>query len=415
MFPLKTKKTFSHILGSACLLLFSAVLAPSAQAAEVSVLPSIGITAEYNDNIDFSRTFKEDDYLTRIRPALDVDYKTDLLSLKGRGGLTVIRYLDATRRNTEYYDFGFDGAYKVTERLTAKARLSYKKDETLESELEETGLVTFPEDRTRYIAGGGVVYNLTEKSELGVDLDHSDTGYDSVSYVDYTYDSLTLTFNRLLDNMKDVLTVQTGYSTYDSDASEVDNYSLHLGLAHPFSETWRLSCFLGVRYTSTDYFFIQQGLVFDPSLLPGDPFRRVYEQVEESDRAWGGLADISLTKTGEDYSGSVGFNHDLSYSSQGDPIERDRLYFSVTKRMTRRLSLGLTGSAYITQSSGKFDQEDSRHLDLGTSLTYRLTETYSLSAAYGYSYHKDKTVSENQGYDRNRVWLNLLCRFPKKW
>ena len=415
MFLLKSKKTFSQIFGSACLLLFSVGLVPSAPAAEVSLLPSIGITAEYNDNIDFSRTYEEDDYLTRIRPALDLDYKTDLLSLKGRGAVTVIRYLDATRRNTEYYDFGFDGAYKVTERLSAEARVSYRKDETLESELEETGLVTFPEDRTRYTAGGGVVYALTERSELGVDFDHNDTNYDSASDVDYTYDSLALTFNHLLDNMKDVLTVKTGFSAYDSDASETDSYSLYLGLAHPFSETWSLSCFLGARYTSTDYFFIQQGLVYDPSLLPGYPFRRVYQQVEETDRGWGGLADISLTKTGEDYSGTVGFNHDLSYSSQGDPIDRDRLYFRATKRMTRRLSMGLTGSAYITQSSGKFDQEDSRHLDLGTSLTYRLTETYSLSAAYGYSYHKDKTVSENQGYDRNRVWLNLLCRFPKKW
>jgi len=415
MFLPHLKKIVLSVCMSFCLLVFTILFAPSAPAAEVSLQPSVGITGEYNDNIDFSRVYEEDDFLTRIRPALDVDYKTDLLSLRGSGAVTVIRYLDETRRNTEYYDFGFDGAYNVTERLTAEARFSYRKDETLESELEETGIVTFPEDRKRFNGGGGVVYSLTERDDIGLSFDHTQTDYDSVNDVDYDTDSLFLTYNHVLANMKDVVTVKTGYAAYDSDASQVDNYSLYLGWAHPFTETLQLSCFLGARYTSTDYFSVKQGLVFDSSLLPGYPYRTVFQRVEASDSGWGGLADISLKKTGEDYSGTIGYNQDLTYSSQGDPINRYKFYFDGKKNITSRLSLGFTAGAYLSKSEGEFSQEDSRHLDLGTSLNYKLTETYSLSVAYNYSYHKDKTVSENQGYDRNRVWLHLLCRFPKKW
>lgn len=409
------KKVVLPVCISLCLFVLTIGFASSAPAAEVSLEPSVGITGEYNDNIDFSRLYEEDDFLTRIRPSLSADYNTDLLSLRGSGAVTVIRYLDATRRNTEYYDFGLDGTYDVTERVRAEARFSYIKDETLESELEETGIVTFPEDRTRYSGGGGVVYRITEREDIGLRFDYTQTDYDSTTRVDYDTSGLFLTYNRMLANMKDVFTVKTGYSVYDSDASQVDNYSLYLGYAHPFSETLHLSCFLGARYTSTDYFFVKQDLVFDSTLLPGYPFRTVFRRVDATDSGWGGLADISLKKTGEDYSGTIGYNQDLSYSSQGDPINRYKLYFDGRKDITSRLSLGFAAAAYISESEGEFSQEDSRHLDLVTSLRYKLTETYSLSAAYNYSYHKDKTVAENQGYDRNRVWLNLLCRFPKKW
>ena len=409
------KKVSLSIWMSACFLAFATAFAPLVRAAEVSLEPSIDIRGEYNDNIDFSRLYEEDDFLTRIRPALSADYKTDVLSLRGRGAFTLIRYLDETRRNTEYYDFGLDGSYNVTERVRAEARFSYIRDETLESELEETGIVSFPEDRTRYSGGAGVVYRLTERDDIGLNFDHTQTDYDSNNYVDYDQDSVYVTYNRMLSNMRDTITVKTGYYAYNSDASEVDSYSVYFGWGHPFSETLQLSCFLGVRYTSTDYFFVKQDQVFDPSLLPGYPFRTVFQRVEVSDSGWGGLADVSLKKIGEDYSGTIGYNQDLSYSSQGDPINRYRLYFNGRKNITRRLSLGLSASAYISKSEGAFSQEDSRYLDVAPSVHYKLTETYTLSAAYNYSYQKDKTVAANQGYDRNRVWLNLQCRFPKKW
>ncbi|MFZ7112404.1 MAG: hypothetical protein ACOWYE_12035, partial [Desulfatiglandales bacterium] len=395
------KKAIKIIRMSFCSLVILAGFVPLAKAAEISLNPSIGILGEYNDNIDFSRIYEEDDLLTRIRPALDVDYRTDLLSLQGRGAITVLRYLEETRRNTEYYDLGFNGAYKVTERVTANARFSYTKDETLESELEETGIVNFPADRTRFGSGGGVVYGITERDDIGLSYDYTRTNYDSDAYVDYDNSGLFLTYNRLLANMKDVFTVKAGYSDYDSDASKVENYSLYLGWAHPFTETLQLTCFLGGRYTSTDYSFVKRGIVFDATLLPDNPFRTVFERVELSESGWGGLADVSLRMSGETCSTTIGYNHDLTYSSEGDPISRDRLYFDGRKNLTTRLSLGLTASTYLSKSEGELSQEDSRHLELGSSLHYRLTENYSLSAGYNYSYHKDKTLSEDQGYDRN--------------
>lgn len=406
-------KRFLRWCGGGSLMLLVALSAPPLPAAEVSLRPSISIRGEYNDNIDFTRTLKIDDYVVRISPVLDTHYKSDRLFFQGHGALAIIRYLDEERRNTEYQDYSIGGTVKATERLTLKGRGSFTRDETLESELEETGLVTMVGDRTRYGAGGGVSYHWTERSEASLDLDHSQTDYESASYVDYTSDHLSLALNRRLENEKDIVTVKPVYSTYDSDASKVDNYALYLGWARYLTETWRLSCFIGGRYTETSYFFVKSAVVYDPSLLPDTPFRLISERVEESDKSWGGIADISLTKTGETYSGAVGYNRDLSYSSQGDPIERDKLYFKGSRRITQRLSLGLSGSAYQSKSDGKFRQEDSRHLELGTSLRYRLTEICSLNAGYDYSYHKDKTVATDQEYDRNRVWVSLQYRFTK--
>lgn len=404
---------FLRWFASGALMLLTAFYAPPLQAAEVSLSPSISIRGEYNDNIDFTRTFKIDDYLTRITPGLDAEYKTDRVFFKGHGALAVIRYLEEDRRNTEYHDYRITGAFKATERLTLEGRGSFTKDETLESELEETGLVTVVGDRTRYHGGGGISYYVTERFETRLDFDHNQTDYESASYVDYTSDTLSLTFMRQMENEKDTITLKPVYSTYDSDASKVDNYALYLGWARSLTETWQLSCFIGARYTETDYFYVKSALVYDPSLLPDTPYRLISERVEENDKSWGGVADVSITKTGETYSGVVGYARDLTYTSQGDPIERDKFYLNGSRRITERLSLGLSGSAYQSKSDGKFRQEDSRHMELGASLRYRFTQTCSLSSGYNYSYHKDKTLSTDQDYERNRVWVSLQYRFPR--
>jgi hypothetical protein len=294
-----------------------------------------------------------------------------------------------------------------------RADASYVKDTTLQSELEETGLVTLRQDRERFNGGGGATYRLSENSDVGFDLTHQSTTYEGPS-LDYDYSAVFFQYNRQLSSLRDVFTVQPYYEHYKSDANQVDNYALSLGWAHSFSETLSLTAFLGVRYTEIEYRLVRSQVVFDPGLSPFFPFRLEFTEVEEKDSNWNGVGNISLEKTGETYSIRGGYVHSLGYSSTGDPLTVYRGYVDFRKTIHRRLRFGISASAYVTKSEGQLSGEDSEYLSVTPTVNYSLTENHVLQAGYSYARRRDKTVSDDQTYDRNRIWLSLSLRFPRK-
>ena len=394
-------------------LLFFLSLPVTAVAGEVTLIPSLKLTGEYNDNINFTRKNKIGDYLGVIGPAIDFGYDTELLKLKSRVAVNVLRYAEETELNTEHQWYELDGTYKVLEKLQLKANLSYIKDDTIESETEATGLVTVRSERERYNGGCGFTYYVTELSDIGLGYNHIKTEYDWPGHVDYDYDSVVLSYNRRLKNLLDVFTIQPYYTHYDSKVSIVDNYGLSLGWLHVLSETLTLTAFLGARYTETEYFLVESELIFDPTLSP--PYRITYREVKKRNRDWGGVADIYLRKTGETFAMTIGYNHDLSYSSSGEPIEVYKIYCNAHKNIVTRFRVGFSANAYMTESEGRFSKEDSRHFNVTPAINYNIAEDYWLQIAYAYSYHYDKTLSDDKDYDRNRVWITLNFRFPQKF
>jgi hypothetical protein len=371
----------------------------AALAADMSITPSIKLQETYDDNVTFARTDEQDDFVTSINPEVTLSYATELVHLETEAAVDVLRYQDDSDLDTENYHLKLDGAYRMTDRYTLSGEFAFLKDTTLDSELEETGLVNRREDRERYTAGGGLSYQLSERSNVGMEYTHTETEYDAPGQVDYDSDSVVLSYNRTFNDQRDVFTIQP-YVTYrDSDTSKADNYGLSFGLAHGFSQTLHLTAFLGARYTRTE------------QVVPW----WVSEDEKADENNWGGVADVRLTKTGEILSGTIGYSRDIYFDAQGEPIETDRIHLTADREITRRLRVGFSGSLYFTESEGEFQFEDSRHFELNPSLNYRLTERHWLRMAYSYAHHYDKTAPDNEKYDRHRVWVLLDFRFPKDW
>lgn len=116
---------------------------------KLDLLPTLQISGEYDDNVLFERENEIDDYLLRVSPAVKLDYKTELSSLRGGVTLDVLRYDDETDLNTENQRYEIEGSHRAGERITLSGDFSYIRDTTLESELEETGLVNVRQDRDR--------------------------------------------------------------------------------------------------------------------------------------------------------------------------------------------------------------------------------------------------------------------------
>ena len=383
-------------------------------AAELLLKPSIGVTGGYDDNVSFSRIEKTGDFRALISPGLDFGYREERLALNSSLQVDILRYLEETELNTENVYFNMGGNYSVWERFQLNADFSYSKDTTLESELLETGVVGRREDRDRLSGGVGVSYLISELSDLSFRYSHATTSYERLGSVDYDYDSLVFSYNRRLENSLDVFTVQPFFGHYKSDINKVDNLGLSLGWAHPFTETVKITAFLGVRYTMTDYTLFRPELILDPRFPPELGFYLLtFREVEISESDWGGVGDIRLDVTGETYSIQVGYNQDLRYSSQADPITVYRLYGNVNKEITRRLYTALASSASMTKSTGQISRTDDRYFSVTPSLTYKIGENHSLRLAYSFDYGYDENVAANKGRDRNRVWFTLNFAFPK--
>ncbi len=383
-------------------------------AADMTIVPSIYLKNEYDDNVGFRSHSIEDDFLISIMPSLTYDYATERIGLHSKGSIDFQRYASKTYDETENINFEFGGKALLNERFRFNADLSYLKDTTLESELQETGIITTRQNRKRYTGTGGLTYNINEDSSLGMDFKHQETYYDGKS-VDYKHDTVTLNYIKQLPDLKNVITVKPYYEKYCSDVNDIDNYGVYLGWNHMFTRTLSMSAFLGGRYTESLYKYdIHMGDVRD-FRLPYPYLRPIIIKVEESDHNINGLADISVEKTGEIYSILLGFNYDLGYSANGYPITTTKGYFEYTMRLSERLNVQLKTEVYSNKSDDpNSKEEDSRHLNIMPVLNYRLTENYNLQLGNSYALHKDMNASNNSGYDRNRIWIGLTFNFPDK-
>jgi hypothetical protein len=366
--------------------------------------------------VGFSRNEKRDDYISIIGPAIELEYKTDKLSLKSKTGVDYYRYVDNRELDTENKQLNLNANYSISEKISIDGSVSYLLDTTLQSELDETGLVNFRTEKERLTMGGGVTWRISELSDIALNLTLGKTQYEWIGYSDYDYSSISFSCSRQLKNQKDIFTVQPYYSTYDSDNSELKTWGMSLGWRHIFTEKLSLAAFLGARYTRTRYARLVMERVPDPRFPPYlGIYMFTYKKVDEKDSKLGGTASSYLTYNGETFSAKLELNKDLAYSSTGDPIDRTKLSLTMNRDLTRRLRASFACNLSSSESDGSFSQEDSRHLSLGPRLRYRITEDYSLLFAYTYALHEDKIVKENSRYDRNRLWIGLDLSFPSNW
>lgn len=92
-------------------LIIAAVLflcAGAAYSADVTITPSISLRGEYDDNVDFSRTNKVDDYAGTVSPALSIDYVTDRFTMRGQTLFGIVRYADYSEYDRENQNHGLN-------------------------------------------------------------------------------------------------------------------------------------------------------------------------------------------------------------------------------------------------------------------------------------------------------------------
>ena len=379
------------VLPYAILILFLPLFLLDSSAAETTLTPSLSLKVEYDDNIDFDSNNEIDDFSGSAVPGLQFEYLTELLQFTAYGEVDFKHYYDETNFDRTNQLYGINSKYQMAERFYLLGKFEFRKDETIDSQLEETGRVFERDRRERYYADGGFRYQMSELSEIGPNLYYEKTNFSSEEDDDYDFYRISFKYSKNFKNEKDTVSLTPSFGKYDSDTQEADGYRCEIGWKHLFGETVTSDIIVGARYTKIDN-----------------------KDSNDSDNNWGGVGKIDIKKIGETFIGNIGYSHDIGSNTQGEIIEVDRLYLNLDKKIYERFGLKFYGSGYYSRKESG-DKEKVRYFNLTPSLYYMLTIYHSLELSYSYQNEVEMDEPGNPETLRNRVWLSLNLSFPKKW
>lgn len=378
-------KQFSLII-----IVVSLFCAGAVYSADITITPSISIRSEYDDNIEFSRTNRLDDYAGTVTPSLSLDFATDRFNMQERSLIGIIRYAEYSQFDKENHNHALNLGYRLSERLNLNTDASYTKDTTLDTALEETGIVERRSDRETIRAGGGLSYEINEVSNVGLDYSFTKTTYDLTALRDSDTNALSMSYDYAFNNRLDILTLVSSYRKTDFDEDKTDNYSSSLGLTHTFGPNFQAKVSAGVRYLDMEH----------PS--------------GRSETDWGWTSDVSLQKSWETASANLTYSRDLNYSAGGEAVEVNRFSLSTNYRVTRDFGFRLSGSLYYTKSAGDIEEENVRYSSITPSLYYNITQNHLVELGYGFSNEANRLPNDNSDINRNIAWVALNLSFPEK-
>jgi len=364
-------------------------------AAEIVLVPAIGLVTEYDDNIDFTRNsdLAKDDFAGSVIPQASLEYNTERLNLNAKGQLDFKKYLNETDFDRTNHLYQIETEYQAHQKWTLSGNYRFRRDETTDSQFEETGRVFERERRTIHDATGGVQYNLTELTDIGTFLSYGRSDFSGRDNTDYDLYLIELPYTKRLQNQRDTIRLTPAYSRYNSDDNEEGHgYRLTFGWQRLISETLTFDIEAGPRYTT------------------------IKDVAGDENSSWGGVAAIRLDKSGETFKGNIRYSHDLHPTSRGEIINVDRVFVFADKNISERFGIRFNGDAYYSNRENNDAPSDKIvTFQLTPVLYYMLTENHSLELAYNYRNQRELDEPGNPVTQRNKVWLGLVLEFPQKW
>jgi hypothetical protein len=385
-----------QIFSVKAVLIFALVLFPIySMAGMVELIPSLRLTAEYDDNIDFRRDSSdaEDDFSGSARPGLQLIYNTERLSLAGQGEVDFKKYLNETDFDRTNQLYGIETRYQAHHRWQLSGNYSYRRDETIDSQFEETGRTFESKRAVRHDASGGVQFALTELSDIGSFVIYRRANYSGSDNTDYDRYTVQLPYTKRFQNQIDTIRITPAYTRYRSDDNEKgDGYRLTLFWEHLLSETLTFDAEIGGRYTDVE------------------------DQDGDSSSNFGGVGNIGLTKQGETFRGEVRFSRDLGVTAEGEVVSVDRLRLYADKLFTERFGFSFTGNAWHSTSENDNSPNDRTvSFDVRPAFYYMLAENHFVELAYSYRNQREMGEPGNPTTQRNTVELSFNFAFPRRW
>lgn len=400
-----------------CLVLCGVLLslqAGSSRAAEWSVEPSVGLRADYDDNINLSPAPHPSVWGLKLSPDVKFSGETETLKVTGELNLRINRYFGEDGLDTIDHTLSLRSDYKA-ERDLVGLNIDSIRDSTLVSELATTGAAQARRQRNLLTANPTWSRALTEVTSLRASYSYTDVRYDDSAgsgLINYEDQSASVGIQSKLDERSSI-SVAAFYDRYETKPAQIraSTYGVQGGYDHAFSETLQGSFIVGLRKTQST--IDSHALVCDGPIILGFCLGTVTEVTSvQKETSSGYTLNGSLLKRWETDTVSGQLSREINPSGVGSLIETDRIQVIWTKEWSPTLSSNISAAAYRSRYiGGVVTDSDSRYYTVEPRLTWRLAEGWALDAGYSYARQKYETVPVEAS--RNVVYVNLTYAWPK--
>jgi len=124
------------------------------------IVPFISLVQEYSDNILFSASNEEEDFITTVSGGLAIKYKTQVINAGLEARLDQALYKDFDELNALDKFLSGNVSYKATERLGIGAMALLSEDFRRDREIETTGLLISGERKTMRFSFHRIIFFL---------------------------------------------------------------------------------------------------------------------------------------------------------------------------------------------------------------------------------------------------------------
>ena len=369
------------------------------EAAEWSLLPSIGVKGVYNDNLVLTPRPHNATYGFWVSPAADFSGKTERLEVSGRVAADYVSYYGGEQNNFTNIHLPVSVRYKTEKDLLGFTG-GFIRDNTLISELLTTGLVLRFTQRNQWTANPSWTRSLTEKLSIQSSFQLSDTTYEDgvrLGLVDY---QLLGGSGGLLYQMTEQDQIQlsgsyVNFHTTNAPLSFRASYpGVSLSLTHAFTETLTGTVYGGPRFVSSTT-------------------QTVSDNLKAQSTVW--LFGASLTKRfDESTSIHVNVDRDIVPSGFGLLIQQHRAGLTVSHDLTETLAASLSGSGYlvsgITERATGGTFPENRYFSLTPQIAWKFSEWWKLELSYTYG----RREAEGSNPAMSNATMFMLTYYPPK-
>ena len=367
-----------------------------AQAAEWSAEPSLAVKGEYNSNLTLSRIPGEV-WGHWVSPSVRFAGSTERFEVSGKAAGDFITYYGDQNRSLTNGFFPVVARYS-TERDVFTLDGSFVRDNTLRSELQQTGVVLGFTQRNLISMSPSWSRSVTENLSLQLGYQFTSATYEngrSLGLFDYNVNGGNLGVSYKLSEGDDVH-LTASYTKLDvTDAGlKSGNAGGTLSVTHVFSEATTVTAFGGPRF-------------LDQTQTVGN------RSFSSNQLVWtfGG----SIRTKWEDARASLDGGQEVNVSGLGVLLKTNRLGATVSKDLTEALTVSLAGQVFQVQAlpvqGGSAQAAETRLISATPAVTWKLNEWWVLEASY--SYVDRKVDVSNDFFHGNSTFLKLTYNMPK--
>jgi hypothetical protein len=368
------------------------------EAAEWSLLPSIGVKGVYNSNLLLTPLPHNETYGYWISPAAEFAGKTERLEVSSRLAADFVSYYGGDETQFTNIFLPLTLRYK-----TEKDRLDFTggfiRDNTLMSELLTTGVVLGFTQRNQWTANPSWTRSITEKLSVQSSFQLNDTTYEnglSFGLVDYQLFSGS---GGLLYQMTEQDQIQLSGSYVNFHTTNAPSPfrasfpGVNLSLTHAFTETLTGTAYGGPRFVSSTT-------------------QTVSDNIKAQNTVW--LFGASLAKKFESTSIQMNVDRDIVPSGFGLLIQRDRAGLTVSHDLSETLTASFNGSGYIVSgvtklaSGGTFPER--RYFSATPTIAWKFLEWWKLELSYTYRWRGGENLPEAM----SNGTMFMLTYYPPK-